>query len=117
MGAALRTLAALARAEGGRPTAVLGDMLELGPGELELHRQVGAEAAGAGLHRLLCFGPRARELAAGAAAAGLPADRIFHTEDVAALAERARAGLAGGDVLLVKASRGMKLERLVEALR
>jgi len=92
-------------------------MLELGPEELALHRQVGAEAAAAGVHRLLCFGPRARELAAGAAAAGLPGDRLFHTEDVAALAARARAGLGAGDVLLVKGSRGMRLERLVEALR
>ncbi len=117
MGAALRTLASLARAEGGRAVAVLGDMLELGPGELELHRQVGAEAAAAGLHRLHCFGPRARALADGAAAAGLPAARILHTEDVAALAAAARDGLAAGDVLLVKASRGMRLERLVEALR
>lgn len=117
MGAALRTLAALARSEGGRAVAALGDMLELGPGELELHRQVGAEAAAAGLSRLLCFGPRARALADGAAAGGLPADRIFHTEDVAALAAAARAGLGAGDVLLVKGSRGMKLERLVEALR
>jgi UDP-N-acetylmuramoyl-tripeptide--D-alanyl-D-alanine ligase len=117
VGAALRTLAALARAEGGRAVAVLGDMLELGPEELALHRQVGAEAAGAGLHRLLCFGPRARALAAGAAAAGLAPDRIFHTEDVAALAASARAGLAARDVLLVKASRGMRLERLVEAVR
>jgi len=116
MGAALRTAASLARAEGGRAVAVLGDMLELGPGELELHRQVGAEAAAAGLERLLCFGPRARALAEGAAAAGLPPDRIFHTEDVAALAAAAGAGLRAGDVLLVKASRGVRLERLVEAL-
>jgi UDP-N-acetylmuramoyl-tripeptide--D-alanyl-D-alanine ligase len=117
MGAALRTLASLARAEGGRAVAALGDMLELGPEELALHRQVGAEAAAAGLHRLLCFGPRARELAAGAAGAGLDPARIFHTEDLAALAASARAGLGAGDVLLVKGSRGMRLERLVEALR
>jgi UDP-N-acetylmuramoyl-tripeptide--D-alanyl-D-alanine ligase len=55
-------------------------------------------------------------MAEGAAAAGLAADRIFHTEDVAALAARAADGLAPGDVLLVKASRGMRLERLVEGL-
>jgi UDP-N-acetylmuramoyl-tripeptide--D-alanyl-D-alanine ligase len=116
MGAALRTLAALARAEGGRAVAVLGDMLELGAGELALHREVGAEAAAAGVDRLLCFGPRARDIAAGAVAAGLPPERTFHTEDVAALAARARDGLVAGDVLLVKASRGTRLERLVEAL-
>ncbi len=117
MRAALETLAALAAAEGGRPVAALGDMLELGPGELELHREVGTAAAAAGLARLLAFGPRSRALAEGALAAGLPPDRSFHTEDVAALAAEARATLRAGDVLLVKASRGMRLERLVEALR
>ncbi len=117
MRAALETLVALAAAEGGRPVAALGDMLELGPGELALHREVGAAAAAAGLARLLAFGPRSRALAEGALAAGLPPGRSFHTEDVAALAAEARATLRAGDVLLVKASRGMRLERLVEALR
>ncbi len=117
MVAALRTLSALARAEGGRAVAVLGDMLELGPGELALHRQVGAEAAAAGLHRLLGFGPRSGETVAGAVAAGLAPGKTFHTEDLAALSAQARAGLGAGDVLLVKGSRGMRLERLVEALR
>jgi len=117
MGAALATLAELARAEGGRPVAVLGDMLELGPDELALHRGVGEAAARAGVEHLLAFGPRARATVAGAVAAGLPASRTFHTEDVAALAAEVRAHAGARDVLLVKGSRGMKLERLVEALR
>jgi UDP-N-acetylmuramoyl-tripeptide--D-alanyl-D-alanine ligase len=116
MGAALRTLAELARTEGGRPLAVLGDMLELGAGEAELHRGVGAEAAGLPVARLLCFGPRSRQTLAGAVAAGLAPDRTFQTEDVAALAEAVRAAASPGDVLLVKGSRGMRLERLVVAL-
>jgi UDP-N-acetylmuramoyl-tripeptide--D-alanyl-D-alanine ligase len=116
MAAALRTAAALAAAEGGRPLAVLGDMLELGPGELGLHRETGAAAAQAGLARLFAFGPRSRETVAGAVAAGLPAGATFHTEDLATLAAAVRAALAPRDVLLVKGSRGMKLERLVEAL-
>ncbi|MBK9516420.1 MAG: UDP-N-acetylmuramoyl-tripeptide--D-alanyl-D-alanine ligase [Anaeromyxobacter sp.] len=117
MTAALHTLRDLARAEGGRAVAALGDMLELGPGELELHRAVGAEAAAAGVDRLLAFGPRSAALLAGARAAGLPPAHTFHTEDVAALCAETRATLRAGDVLLVKASRGLKLERLVEALR
>jgi UDP-N-acetylmuramoyl-tripeptide--D-alanyl-D-alanine ligase len=63
------------------------------------------------------FGARSRAIAEGAAAAGLPADRIFHTEEVDALIGWARERLLPSDLLLVKASRGMKLERLVEALR
>jgi UDP-N-acetylmuramoyl-tripeptide--D-alanyl-D-alanine ligase len=114
MSAALRTLVDLSRPAGRRAVAVLGDMLELGAFEAEAHRNLGAEAAGAGLAALAAFGPRSRATAEAARAAGLQA---FHTEDVAALVAWARATLQPGDVLLVKGSRGMKLERLVEALR
>ncbi len=112
MAAALATLAALA-APGRRSVAVLGDMLELGAFEAEAHRALGAEAAKAAAV-LAAFGPRSRATAEAARAAGLDA---FHTEDVDALVRWARATLAPGDVLLVKGSRGMRLERLVEALR
>jgi len=117
MTAALATLQAMARAEGGRALAVLGDMLELGPGEAALHREVGEAAGRAGLDRLWAFGPRAAALAEGARRAGRPAEAITHSEDLEALAAQVRATLAPRDVLLVKASRGMRLERLVEALR
>jgi len=118
MGAALQTLQDLVDdAEGSRPVAVLGDMLELGTFEGEAHRGVGEAAARAGVALLAAFGPRSRAVAEGAAAAGLPSDRIFHTEDLDALIGWARERLQPSDVLLVKASRGMKLERLVEALK
>jgi UDP-N-acetylmuramoyl-tripeptide--D-alanyl-D-alanine ligase len=112
MSAALATLVAL-RGDG-RAAAVLGDMLELGAVEEEAHRALGEEAARAGLHRLATFGPRSRATAQAARAAGLDA---FHTEDLDALVRWARAEVTAPDVLLVKGSRGMKLERLVEALR
>ncbi|HSD19567.1 MAG TPA: UDP-N-acetylmuramoyl-tripeptide--D-alanyl-D-alanine ligase [Anaeromyxobacter sp.] len=114
MSAALRTLVDLAR-PAARPVAVLGDMLELGAFELEAHRSLGAEAARAGVALLAAFGPRSGATAEAARAAGL---ETFHTDDMDALVRWARAALApGSDVLLVKGSRGMKLERLVEALR
>jgi UDP-N-acetylmuramoyl-tripeptide--D-alanyl-D-alanine ligase len=113
MSAALRTLLDLA-AQGGRPVAVLGDMLELGAFEAEAHRALGEEAARAGVRALAAFGPRARGAAEAARAAGLDA---FHTEDLDALVRWTKATLRPSDVLLVKGSRGMKLERLVEALR
>lgn len=115
MAAALATLAAVAR--GGRALAVLGDMLELGEGEGDLHRELGRAAAATGLAALATFGPRARLALEAARAAGYPAADSFHTEDPAALAAWVRERLRPGDVLLVKASRGMRLERLVEALR
>jgi UDP-N-acetylmuramoyl-L-alanyl-D-glutamate--2,6-diaminopimelate ligase len=112
MTAALCTLAALA-AGGDRPVAVLGDMLELGPMEDEAHRALGEEAAGV-VRLLFAFGPRSRRTAEAARAAGL-ADS-FHADDMPALVEQVRARLASGDLLLVKGSRGNRLERLVEAL-
>jgi UDP-N-acetylmuramoyl-tripeptide--D-alanyl-D-alanine ligase len=112
MSAALATLAGMAAPER-RAVAVLGDMLELGAFEAEAHRALGAEAAKVA-QALAAFGPRARGTAEAARAAGLDA---FHTEDVDALVRWTKATLAPGDVLLVKGSRGMKLERLVEALR
>ncbi|HEY6106115.1 MAG TPA: UDP-N-acetylmuramoyl-tripeptide--D-alanyl-D-alanine ligase [Anaeromyxobacteraceae bacterium] len=117
MRAALDTLGALAAARGGRPVAVLGDMLELGPAEAEAHRELGAAAARAGLSWLASFGPRSRASAEAARAGGLANGAAFHTEDVAALTAFVQGRLRPGDVLLVKGSRGMKLERLVEALR
>jgi UDP-N-acetylmuramoyl-tripeptide--D-alanyl-D-alanine ligase len=114
MSAALRTLVDLARPDA-RPVAVLGDMLELGAFEETAHRELGGEAARAGVRLLAAFGPRARATAEAARAAGL---ETFHTDDMDALVRWARTALAPpSDVLLVKGSRGMKLERLVEALR
>jgi UDP-N-acetylmuramoyl-tripeptide--D-alanyl-D-alanine ligase len=115
MSAALATLAELAAAGGGRPLAVLGDMLELGPAEEAAHRALGAEAARV-VAALGAFGPRSRHLAEGARAAGLAERDLFQGEDPAALASWVRERLAPGDVLLVKGSRGMRLERVVEAL-
>ncbi|MEY2667813.1 MAG: hypothetical protein RJA59_451, partial [Pseudomonadota bacterium] len=97
--------------------AALGDMLELGPTEGDLHRELGRDAAAAGLSALAAFGPRAALAREAAVAAGLPASDAFHTEDPQALVAFVRERLRPGDVLLVKGSRGMKLERLVEALR
>lgn len=118
MSAALRTLGELAQGSpGARPVAVLGDMLELGPVEAESHRALGAEAAHAGVALLAAFGPRARATAAAAREAGLAGETVFHTEDLDALVRWVKAHVEPRDVLLVKGSRGMKLERLVEALR
>jgi UDP-N-acetylmuramoyl-tripeptide--D-alanyl-D-alanine ligase len=115
MRAALATLRTLAGS--GRAVAALGDMLELGAAEADLHRELGADAARAGLAALATFGPRTRLTHEAALAAGVPAADAFHTEDPQALSAFVRERLRPGDVLLVKGSRGMKLERLVEALR
>ena len=115
MRAALRTLRQLAGA--GRALAALGDMLELGTAEDDLHRELGREAAAAGLAALATFGPLARLAREAAIEAGMARSDTFHTEDPLLLVAFVRERLRPGDVLLVKGSRGMKLERLVEALR
>ena len=113
--AALLTLTHLAR-RNGRAIAVLGDMLELGATELDLHRDVGRFAAGAGLSRLVCFGARAKALGEGALEAGMAKDSVEFTEEPSDAVARVQARVAADDVVLVKGSRGMKMERISDAL-
>jgi UDP-N-acetylmuramoyl-tripeptide--D-alanyl-D-alanine ligase len=100
---------------GGRRLAVLGDMLELGPDERALHERIGTEAAGV-LDGLVAVGERGRWIADAARAAGLA--RIAAASDAEAALPVIDQVLdpGPGDVLLVKASRGIELDRLVDAL-
>ena len=113
MRAALASVVASAGA--GRAFAILGDMLELGPDAEELHRAVGRDA-GARLAGLVAVGARADAFIAGARAAGLAAERAVAAASAEDAASRVAAWTAPGDWVLVKASRGMKLERAVTAL-
>jgi UDP-N-acetylmuramoyl-tripeptide--D-alanyl-D-alanine ligase len=113
--AALLTLTHLVRGKG-RAIAVLGDMLELGPTELDLHRDVGRFAAGAGLALLVCFGQRARAFGEGATEAGLAPDHVEFAEEPAQAVEIVRRHARPEDVILVKGSRGMKMERISDPL-
>lgn len=115
MGAALDTLRSFAGAR--RTVAVLGDMLELGATEAALHRQVGEKAVESGVQVLVSFGPRSK--AGHEAARASLGDRALHVpgaDTVEPAVEFLKAQLKAGDVVLVKGSRGMKLERIVEAL-
>jgi UDP-N-acetylmuramoyl-tripeptide--D-alanyl-D-alanine ligase len=108
-------LAALALVPGRRRVAVVGDMLELGETGPALHREAGRALAGR-VDAVVGVGPLAREIVEGARAAGLSAASLAHFEDAAGAAA-AVAGLArAGDAVLVKASRGLRLEQVVEAL-
>jgi UDP-N-acetylmuramoyl-tripeptide--D-alanyl-D-alanine ligase len=108
MTAALDELAT--EAPSGRRVAVLGDMLELGPTELDLHRAVGAHAAASGVELLITVGPRA---AAMLDAFDGEAHAVADAGEAAALAGDL---LQEGDLVLVKASNGMKLWTVTEAL-
>ena len=95
----------------GRRVAVLGDMLELGPGEREHHREIGAYAASAGVDLLVTVGPRA---AAMLDAFDGESQAVADAGEAAALLPEL---VTAGDVVLVKASRGVGLEVVTEALQ
>jgi UDP-N-acetylmuramoyl-tripeptide--D-alanyl-D-alanine ligase len=97
--------------------AVLGDMLELGSGAVQMHEEVGAFVAHQGIDQLVACGALGRSLAEGAKKAGLDRTRILEMSDAAAAATAVKAMVKPGDVVLVKASRGMKLEQVTEALQ
>ncbi|MEW6219185.1 MAG: UDP-N-acetylmuramoyl-tripeptide--D-alanyl-D-alanine ligase [Thermodesulfobacteriota bacterium] len=119
MAAALATVAELAA--GRRAVAILGDMLELGPAAAAAHRQLGEQVAAHGFAGLLACGQFAETVVAGARAGGLKPDEAKAMAGkeaiVAELAAWTAAGrLAAGDWLLVKGSRGMRMETIVTAL-
>lgn len=110
---ALRTLAMM---EGGRKIAVLGDMLELGDHALKAHLEVGATARQTGVDYLAAVGELGRLIARGAIDAGMPVSDVVEYEDSWHAARELPAKLRERDVVLVKGSRAMKMERIVEAL-
>ena len=115
VGAALDFLAETPLPQGRRRIAVLGDMLELGPDEERLHREIGARAAGSA-DAIVAVGPRGAWIAEAAEQAGAQVVRAADPEDAAAVLDRDVAPGAG-DLVLLKASRGIGLDRAVELLR
>lgn len=97
----------------GRRIAILGGMLELGDHAPLAHFEVGREAAQCA-DLLFAYGAHAEQYIRGAEEAGLPA-QLYPTHE--ALAEALRRTTKPGDVLLVKGSRGMRMERVLELLR
>lgn len=97
-------------AQPGETWLVLGDMKELGPDSLELHRDCGAAARDAGIDRLLCVGDHAREAAT---AFGDGGDWFESREALIAAAQK---DLGAGVTVLVKGSRSMGMEKVAAAL-
>lgn len=113
MRAALSTLGAM-ECEGKR-IAVLGDMGELGEDEASLHEQVGKDAASGKLDYLLCVGPLSEHIAKGAKDAHI-ACSVEHVSDVSAAAARLKELAEPGDLILLKASRFMGLEKIIKEI-
>ncbi len=110
---ALDTLACLPRPR----VAVLGEMRELGPTAPALHQRVGAHAAKVGIDWLVGVGSVAADYAAGASNAGLQAERAVCCADTAQAAQWLHAHAPRPATLLVKGSRGARMETALAALR
>ncbi len=109
----VRTIAEAGREK--RLVVIAGEMLELGPESAKLHREVGREIAEAGIDVLWGVRGMAREILAGAGEAGMTSTRFFDSAEkaAAAIVDEVQAG----DLVLVKGSRGVATDKVVQAFR
>lgn len=101
----------------GRRVAVVGDMLELGERASALHRELGRHAAGLDLGLLVGVGPLGREIVNGAREAGMADAELATAADATRAGELLAERLVGGDVVLVKGSRGVGLDATIQAVK
>lgn len=94
---------------------VLGDMLELGEKEIEFHEQIGKELNPSKIKYIFTFGPLAKNIASGARL-HFPEERVFEFEDKDKLINALNEKIEGNELILFKASRGVKLEEVVNAM-
>jgi UDP-N-acetylmuramoyl-tripeptide--D-alanyl-D-alanine ligase len=112
MRAALEFLAAMPVGEHGRRVAILGDMLELGEAAPNAHHEIGVLTATLPIHAVFAYGPHMKHLVQ-AIGEALWAE---HFDDKSKLCKEANRSLRPGDVILVKGSRGMAMEEVIEKL-
>lgn len=107
----------LAKADSnGRRIAVIGDMLELGRNEKKFHYDAG-NLAPSSIDAIVAVGERSRSVLEGAIDAGFDRANLFHFTDAVSAAEFLRTFLGEDDLVLLKASRGIGLDRVIEILR
>lgn len=114
--AALDVLSKIPLPADGRRWAVLGDMLELGFVSVESHQAVGRKIAELAVDILITVGERARDIDRGAASAGMAPDDIFHFPQAADAGKFVQSRLNVGDLILVKGSQGMRMEKIVKEI-
>lgn len=116
--ALMRALDVLARSEASRKAAVLGEMLELGAHAVSLHESCGATAARVGLAWLIAVGGEpAAALARSAKDHGMRQTDVLHVGSSAEAADAALTRVRRGDLILVKGSRGIATDRVVDRLK
>ena len=99
-----------------RKIAVLGDMLELGEFSKELHKKVGEEVAKNKIDLLICIGEEAKNIVEGAKETGMKEDEIHHFENQEKALLFLKDKMTQDDIILFKASNGMKFYNMVEKL-
>lgn len=112
-----KALKSLTRVKAQRKIAVLGDMLELGPAEVEFHQEAGRQVAETGWDYLLTVGEKARHMVSGAVANGFNRANISSFLTAEEAAQWLKNFLKPGDFVLVKASHGLALDQIVSLLR
>lgn len=116
-GALAHALRVIGSEHAARRAAVLGEMLELGEHSIGLHEEAGRRAAATRLDYLVTVGGApAATMAASAIAAGMRSERVEHVATSTEAAERIVSWLERGDIVLVKGSRGIRTELVVERL-
>jgi UDP-N-acetylmuramoyl-tripeptide--D-alanyl-D-alanine ligase len=113
--AAIKTLAQISSR--GERIAVLGDMFELGKQSQREHLRLGNQLAQARLDRIYLLGERAPDVRKGALRGGMKSDQVIVGESHSDIGQRLRAHLKKGDWLLIKGSRGMKMETVLSELK
>ena len=120
MRAAIDVLVSMASKKGTQAAALLGDMLELGEYSRLMHDQLGQYAAQMQVQKLFCYGQMADIIAEAAIKKGIRAENVFvsvDTRDPQGMANMIMETLSPGDVLLVKASRGIQAERIIDCMK
>ena len=96
--------------EGGHKIAVLGDMLELGDIKKEAHREIGQYVVQKNIDYLITTGPLGQYIAEGAQESGMNTNNIFYIEDKPKISDKLKKITRPQDIILIKGSRGMKME-------
>ncbi len=111
------TLKSVSELPAKRKIAVLGDMLELGEDSVKYHVSAGKRIVDNGFDLLATVGPLSKHMAEGARERSMPQDRIHIFKDSHEAAKNLKDLLEHGDLILVKGSRGMRMEHIIEQLK
>lgn len=101
----------------GKRIVVMGDMLELGAESSRYHQEIGELIASSGIDLLFVCGKQAEAVAKGAISETLSQDQVLQAADVSEIQKEFYSRLEPGDVVLIKGSRSMRMERLIESLK